>query len=125
MRATVNRPYSAVTSHLVQNRATELGQRDRQVTVMHPKNISERQTALRHAENRPLEYVSVAKQPVYDEFGKIATAHDVLNYYAKNGHTAEKKLFYLNRAPAEEGVTPYDLEVVPHAARDPKVMRRS
>ena len=93
-----------------------------QVTVMHPKDLGEQQTAMRHAENRPLEYVSVARQPVYDEeYGNIVTGHDVLDYYAKHGHTAEKKLFYLNRAPSAEGVSPYDLLVVPLLQRDMKV----
>ena len=89
---------------------------------MHPKDLGEQQTAMRHAENRPLEYVSVARQPVYDEeYGNIVTGHDVLDYYAKHGHTAEKKLFYLNRAPSAEGVSPYDLLVVPLLQRDMKV----
>lgn len=92
------------------------------MTVTHPKDLAEQQNALRRAENRPLEYVSIARQPVYDdEFGEIATGGDVFKYYAKYGHTAEKKLFYLNRSPPGPNVTPYDLVVVTHAQRDTKV----
>jgi hypothetical protein len=106
----------------MEERAVSLGTGSRQVTVLHPITIAEQQVALRHAENRPLQYVSIARQPVYDETGgEIRTAHAVLDYYAKHGHTAEKKLFYLNRAPPGEGVTPYDLIVVPLDKRDPKV----
>ncbi|KAG1672242.1 hypothetical protein FOA52_002944 [Chlamydomonas sp. UWO 241] len=68
---------------------------------------------------------SVATQPVYNDgaAGVLSTGSSVVEYFASKGHSAPKKLFYLNRRPwshPDEIVSPFDLVVVPYEKVDPE-----
>ncbi|KAF5843856.1 hypothetical protein DUNSADRAFT_5095 [Dunaliella salina] len=63
---------------------------------------------------------SVAEQPVYnleaESHEGICTSQDVVDYYTQHGHSAAKKLFYLNKAVPPSPydiISPFDGVVVP------------
>lgn len=67
---------------------------------------------------------SWATQPVHDEeYGDVMTSQHVVDYFTRHGASADKKLFYLNKAKASgflEVVSPFDLLVVPHDKVEPE-----